>query len=163
MATTQQPTTDDAPTLPSSTYQWPRFDRDHDPEPLTTNDPTPTERTTLADFGGIDPTDPDRPQLPMDTRDRTEQTSVFAYPRPWWDDADRLEWLYHDRDLAIGEIAALFGDDIGYEVVRSNLITHEVRDPATDGSLADKLAAMNPEDVGDPLPDAFTDDGGASA
>ncbi|QCW05299.1 hypothetical protein [Natrinema pallidum] len=153
MATTQPPTTD--ATLPTDwTLQWPAFDRDHDPEYLATNDSTSTTQRTLADYGGNAPTDPERPSFPTDTRERTEQQSVFRYPREWWRDADRLEALFHDRDLAIGEIAELLGDDACYEVVRTALEDYGVRDPGDD-SLAAQLEAADPGDVGDPLPEAF--------
>lgn len=157
MATTTRPTTD-APTLPSNTHPWPAFDRAHDPEPLTENDPTETERTTLADFGGIEPSDPERAAIPVDTRDTTEQTSVFEFPTAWWTDADRLEALFDDRDLSIGAIADLFGDDRCYEVVRSNLNELGVRDPTSFSSgTAAFLENASPGDVGDPLPDAFNE------
>ncbi|ELY68873.1 hypothetical protein [Natrinema versiforme] len=164
MATTQTPTTD-APTLPTNTHPWPAFDREHDPDYLAENDPTETERTTLADFGGIEPSEPERATIPIDDRETTRQTSVFEFPTAWWTDADRLETLFDERDLALGEISNLFGDDRCYEVVRSQLNELGVRDPDTDGAgMAAFLENASPGDVGDPLPDAFQDDdGGASA
>ncbi len=147
MATTTTPT--DAPTLPTDTYEWPTLEREgHDPQPLTTNDPAATERTTLADFGGIVPTDPERAAIPTDDRERTCQTSVFAYPRQWWDDPDRLAALFDARDLSIGTIADLLGADCCYEVVRSRLAEYGIRDPGEAQTGADLLASMDPEDAG---------------
>lgn len=155
MATRNLSTTTDAPTtrpaLPTAhwTVQWPAFDRDHDPTYLHTNDPTPTDATTLADFGGNAPGDPERPQVPVDDRDMTKQTSVFRYPEWWWRDADRLETLFHDRALEIGEISDLFGEDIGYEGVRDNLNKRGVRDPDDESKTgAAALESLNPEDAG---------------
>ncbi|WP_148263731.1 hypothetical protein [Halopiger xanaduensis] len=150
MATTQTATTADAPTLPTDwTDAWPALERDdHDPQPLATNDPTPTTQRTLADYGGSDVVEPDRPSFPVDDRDHTEQASVFCYPTEWWDDADRLETLYHDRDLDIREISDLFGDDRGYEAVRSKLNETGVRDPDAEKTGADLLASLDPEDAG---------------
>lgn len=157
MATTQSPTTD-APTLPTNTYAWPAFDREHDPVYLHTNDPAETETRTLADFGGRVPEEPTRPSFPIDSRDQTEQMSVFAFPRTWWHDADRLAQLFDERDLSIVEISALFGDDVGYEVVRSNLQDYEIRTPERDGAMATQLANpdFGPEDIG--LSPSQTDD-----
>ncbi|PGF14312.1 hypothetical protein CP556_24960 [Natrinema sp. CBA1119] len=158
MATTTRPTTETQPTLPTNTFQWPAFDREHDPEYLTTNDPAETETRTLADFGGSVPEEPDRPEIPIDSRETTEQTSVFRYPAKWWRDADRLAHLFDERDLSIGEISDLLGDDVGYEVTRTNLNELGVRDP-TDGKsgMAAFLSEASPGDVGDPLPDAFNE------
>ena len=150
---TRNPQTTDAPLaeprLPTEWEpHWPALDTDHDPEYLVTNDPVETDATTLADFGGIDPTDPERLEIPIDTRDRTRQTSVFAFPRKWWRDADRLEALFCERDLSMREISDLLGDVVGYEVVRTNLEDYGIRTPDKDGSMASRLAATDPEDLG---------------
>ncbi|WP_233274407.1 hypothetical protein [Natrinema thermotolerans] len=149
MATTSRPTTD-APTLPTDwTDAWPTLERDgHDPEYLVTNDPAATEARTLADYGGVEPTDPDRPTIPTDDRQRSEQTSVFEYPREWWADADRLAHLFDERGLSIRGISELFGDDRCYEVVRSRLTDFGIRDPDEPQTGAALLASMDPEDAG---------------
>jgi len=153
MATRNLPTTTGGiapePRLPTDwESQWPALDTAHDPEYLVTNDPTETDAMALADFGGIEPDDPDRVEIPIDTRDTTTQTSVFQYPCKWWRDADRLEHLFDDRDLSMREMSDLFGDAVGYEVIRTNLEDYGIRTPDKDGSMASQLAEMDPEDLG---------------
>jgi|GEM_PF-2386926 len=157
MATRNLPTTTDAstpePRLPTDWEpHWPTLERDaHDPVYLAENDPVETARTTLADFGGIVPDEPDRVEVPIDTRDTTTQTSVFQYPCKWWRDVDRLEQLFDDRDLSMREISDLLGDDVGYEVVRTNLNDFGIRDPDEEQGLASILENGPADLVGDPV------------
>ncbi|WP_245724317.1 hypothetical protein [Natronorubrum texcoconense] len=155
MATRTLTDADIEPTLETTWLaQWPTLERDHEPTPLVTNDRTETDQTTLAEHGlALPDAAPERPTVPVDDRDRTEQTRVFDFPKPWTDDADRLEALFADRSLS--ELVDLFDGYRCFETVRSRLKKYGIRDPSEPKSLADRLAAADPGDVGDPLPAGF--------
>lgn len=69
------------------TYPWPTLDTTHDPEYLATNDPTPTDKTTLEIFGVDRPDAPAVCRVTFDTRPATTQrdldvaTAVAQYRR----------------------------------------------------------------------------------
>jgi len=176
---TAQPQTTDAPTLPTNTHPWPAFDRSHDPVYLVTNDPTPTEGTTLADFGGNSPADPEtvllvapsplettklnlesavavghyradtRPDEIADATDTNLETVARALRRAGvlapYDDPRALAHLYHEDGHTLESLADVFGNARGPESIRARMEHFGISRGETH---AQKLAALNPEDVG---------------
>ncbi|ELY86456.1 helix-turn-helix domain-containing protein [Natrialba taiwanensis] len=72
-----------------------------------------------------------------------------------WDDPRTLAHLYHDYDHTLQDLADTFPDGPGPEMMRRRMERYGIeRDNET---LSQLLQAANPDDVGDPLPDAFAE------
>ncbi|APX98727.1 hypothetical protein [Natronorubrum daqingense] len=155
---TQNPPTQ---TQPTARLEWPTLDLEHDPQPLEENERIETEQSSLDAFGVPNPREPTpTPTFPVDDRPTTEQAPIFQFPRPWIDDADRLEHYFDERELSISDLSDLLGTYRSFETVRDRLKHYGIRVPDDHRTLAQRLESMEPGDVGDDLPAAFR--GGAA-